>query len=283
MLSFFKKRKLSPEQVIADSLGDFDLPQFHAAVMTTLKLLRHPDSSFPEIASSIEVNPALVIKVLRTVNSAAFGVKRRIENINQAVSMLGRSKLESLVISMAVARALPKEPVLGFNSARFWQAAARRASIARSLADVLHPQSRSESFVAGLLQDMAVPLLATARTKDYGPILEHWHHNPDDTLESLESAEFGWTHTTVGASMASGWELPGKLVTAIGAHHEADVDEAVGPAVRLVGHIRETDEHPGVEALVEACRDEFGLEPDATVRRVDEALAHASQLARMFY
>ncbi len=282
MLSFFRKRKLSPDQVLADSLGAFDLPQFPAAVMKTLKLLRDPDSSFPDIARSIEINPGLVIKVLRTVNSAAFGLKRRVETINQAVSMLGRSRLESLVVAMAVSRALPTAAAPGFDSARFWQAAARRASVARSLADILHPQSKSESFVAGLLQDMAIPLLATARSAQYGPVLEHWHRSPGDALESLEQRQFGWTHTTVGASMAGRWELPDQLVTAIGAHHEGEVDEAVGPAVRLVGPIRETEENPGIDSLVEACRSEFGLNPDTTVRNVEEALSQASELARMF-
>lgn len=281
MLSFFRRKRAGadPKAILQDAVGDYELPSFPSAVLQTLRLLRDPGSSFQEIARTIEVNPGLMVKLLKMVNSAAFGLRRRVSNASHAVSLLGRSRLESLVIAMTVHGQLPTPTAEGFEAGRFWQAAARRAALARSLAEMLHPQTQSEAFVGGLLQDMAVPMLATARAKEYGPILRHWHETPGTSLEALERTELGCDHPGLGACMAARWELPDTLVTSIGGHHGED---DVEPAISLVGYVREGDTDPGLEPLVEACRASYGLEPDAVIARVDQAFEQARELASLF-
>ena len=132
--------------------------------------------------------------------------------------------------------------------------------------------------MAGLLQDLAVPALAHVSPKRYGPLLEHWHEVPESRLEDLERSEFGWDHGHIGASMAETWELPQGLTCAIGGHHW-EPDASVPHAVRLVGHLRETDDQPSVDCFVEACRSEGGLQPDVVLRHVTSAFEEASALA----
>lgn len=271
--------------LLTEALGEFELPSFPAAVMQTLQLLRDPNATNAAIARSIESNPALVVRALRMVNSAAFGLRRRVESVSHAVSLLGLGKLETLVVALAVKGQLPSRSSGQFQSKRFWTAAARRASAARALAEVIHPQTQSEAFVGGLLQDMAVPLLAVARPDTYGPLLEAWHHDAATQLVHLERSEFGWDHGKIGGSMADFWELPSRLMTSIDAHHlegdGADGATVAEPAIRLVAHIRETDEMPGTDAVIEACRDEFGLSPDVVSLRLTAAFEEANELAAM--
>ncbi|MFT7625164.1 MAG: HD-like signal output (HDOD) protein, partial [Myxococcota bacterium] len=217
--------------------------------------------------------------VMKTVNSAAFGMRRPITSISQAVTLLGRSRLESLVVALAVRDQLPKHVGSVFQADRFWLAASRRAAVARGLAELLHPQTRSESFVAGLLQDMAVPLLAAVRADTYGPLLQHWHGDTESRLEELEKTEFGWDHGEVGASMGHHWELPTGLVQSIDGHHAG---EGAQPAVHLVSFIRETDEQPGVDELVSVCEGEYNLAADDVTAAVGQAFEDATELAKLF-
>ncbi len=271
--------KRDPKALLVDAIGDAEVPNFPQAAMQTLKALRDPNTNSKAIARTIEVNPGLVIQVLKLVNSAAFGIRRRIDGVGQAVTLLGRGQVESLVVGVAVKRQLPTKRVAGFVSQRFWLAAFRRAALARALADLLHPQSRSEAFVAGLLQDMAVPLLATVRPR-YGELLGHWHDDSDAVLHEIELAEFGWDHGAIGASLARRWDLPDRLALSIDGHHGGD--EGVDAAVHLVSYIRESDAAPGVDQLVEVCRGRFNLAADDVTHAIESAFEEAEEVAKVF-
>jgi len=101
------RRSSSPGALLNKALGDFELPSFSAPAMETLRMLRLPDVSSRALAQSIERSPALLVKVLRTVNSAVYGLRSRIASAERAVVLLGRSELESIVVSVCVADCLP--------------------------------------------------------------------------------------------------------------------------------------------------------------------------------
>ena len=59
------------------------------------------------VAYQLEGDPGLNVKVLKTVNSAAFGLSTRVSNLHHAVTLLGRSRLETIVLPQAVNNILP--------------------------------------------------------------------------------------------------------------------------------------------------------------------------------
>lgn len=257
-------------------------PTFPAGVMKLLRLLREPEAELDEIAEALSHDPGLVLRVLKLVNSAAFGRSQRIDSVHHAVSMLGRSQLEQLVLGVAVKDKLPRAPAPGFEPKRFWQAAFFRASLAKSLADLLHPADKARCFVGALLQDMAVPLLAHARPDDYGPVLEAWHGSPGAALHELERDALGWSHDEIGGHIGAEWELPDSLLKTIVLHHtDAASDRELPPALRLVAVHRETEVEHGLEALVEQARHMYGLDPDWTRGTVGESDERAGELARL--
>jgi HD-like signal output (HDOD) protein len=276
-LSLFKRRGQTADQLLDESLGDFTVPTFNPRSIQLLRLLRNPDTPTKELSRAIEASPGLLVRVLRTVNSASFGMRRRIGSAQQATVLMGRSDLESLVVGLCVRQNIPAQNAPGYDAPRFWIAASRRASLARGIASHLHPESQAECFTAGLLQDMAVPLLANAQPTRYGPLLTHWHESPQSSLDDLEQAEFGWNHGAIGASMAERWGLPDFLSTGIDNHHLGECD-VTPPAIRLVGHVREVN-GDGLDQLIERCRDEYNLAPDRMVEVIEHAEASAQELA----
>ncbi|HHH30933.1 MAG TPA: HDOD domain-containing protein [Polyangiaceae bacterium] len=276
MLGFFKRKKIDPKKKLAETLGDLELPAFSAATLETLRLLRDPTCSAEMIAESIESNPGVVVRLLRMVNSAAYGLAQRVEGVSHAVSLLGRGKVESVVVAIAVKSSVD-------NSAgplpRFWQLAAARATIARGLAELIHPQTQSEAFVAGMLQDMAMPLLVQAKPVEYRPMIEGWQNDPREELTELEQREFGWDHSEVGACVAHHWRLPDLLIDAIGAHHHGN--SLVPPAIHLVSHVRQSDGRVDLEPLVEAATSAYNVPADRVVRAVSESYKRGAALARL--
>ncbi len=281
MLSILKKRSKSNGSDLRDLLNGYEIPSFSTAVINILGLLRDPESSMNDIARQLEIDPGMHIKVLKTVNSAAFGLSTKVANIPHAASLLGRSRLESLVLSFAVKDALPPMDVEFFDQGQFWLSSARRARLAQTLAQRLHPATQAESFSAGFLQDIAVHVLMATKRESYSDIYNQWRYDENERLDRLEKEAFGFDHQAVGSLMVKEWDLPEYLATMISGHHNEGSTVDVEPAVRLVAHIRDNTDLDGRDRLIESCREEFDLEPDTTSTMVEKAFEEAGQLAQL--
>jgi HD-like signal output (HDOD) protein len=279
MLKFLRKKKQTPEQAICRLLADYELPTFPVTVMNTLKLLRDPDAELKQIADTLEVDPGMQVRILRTVNSAAFGLSNRISNIQHAASLLGRSRLESLVVSVAVKDALPTSNNVEFNR-QFWLCASRRACIGRSLAEILHPTTQTEAFAACLLQDIAVPVLFTTQ-EAYRSVYAQWLQEPGSELDALEREALGYDHAAVGALFAEQWGLGDYLISAIADHHDSSGEANIDAAITLAAPLRPDPENDGSQSLIELAHSVHNLCRDRVHGLLQSSSKNASEFASM--
>lgn len=273
MLGFGKKKRPT------GSLDDFDIPSFPTAVLGLLGKLRDPEISINELAADLETDPGLHVRVLKTVNSAAFGLSHKVSNISHAVNLLGRGRLESLVLSVAVKDNLTRNNQSDWlNMSQFWATAARRAAIARGLATILHPHVQSDVFTIGLLQDMAVPILANREGDDYRDIYLAWRDTENFDLIEQEQKSFGTNHATLGGQMAENWGFPASLANAIGGHHSGESPENVPLSVRVAALIKDHPESDDSSKLAQQAQQLFGLE-GLTAEVIEELLQESQELA----
>lgn len=281
MFSFFKRLRSDPKEGLKKALGEFELPTFPNVVMETLEKIRDPNSSAAVVAKVLSADPGLTVKVLKTVNSAAFSSSRKIEDIAQAVALMGMSSLETLVLSLSVGGMLPREDSDLYDFDDFWHACVLRATLARSVADMVRPAQRFESFTAGLLQDMALPFLISRRPKEYGPILETWRTTNED-LCALERAQLPWDHAEVATWICNEWDLPERLSLIIGEHHGSlDLGGNGKTPAHLVCAIRDTRENDGVDLFLEAAVQEYQLDRERLDEVVVESRGAAEELVKM--
>ena len=77
-------------------------------------VLSNPETSIDQVVRIVEQDVAISAKVLQLVNSAFFGVTREISDIKTAVSYLGITILQNLVLSVEVFRTFhPKKADCG--------------------------------------------------------------------------------------------------------------------------------------------------------------------------
>lgn len=281
MLKLFKRKASDPKEELRAVLGDYDLPCFPAIIMSALERIRDNEASLASIADLMSSDPGLSVRLIGTVNSAAFGLRHTVRNIHHAASLLGRNQLESMLISLAVGETLPDEEATGYDMGRFWTTSAQRATTARALAGLLDPSTASECFTAGLLQDLAIPILIQGKGDEYVRLLEQWHEGGGNLAE-LEQVAFGWTHAWVAEWMCQEWSFPEHLSDSIGAHHGGGEGEGGLPAVNLVSALREVDREAGISRLVEEAQEKHGIPGDTTVRLIEESFSAAEEIARMF-
>ncbi len=281
MFEFLRRKSSNPRKDLKGLLDNYEVQSFPGVVTSILGMLRDPESSITEIAEQIEMDPGLHVKILRLVNSVSFGLMRQVSSLNHAVTLLGRARLESMVLSFAVAESLAAPGVTCIDNTRFWLVAVRRAGLARMLALHLHAATQGESYTAALLQDIALPVLSMAKKDAYCALVERWNKEPGLDLAVLEKEAFGYDHAQVGALIAQVWGLPDYLVNAVGGHH-GGVAGDVEPAVRLVSSLRYSEADDGSEGVVAACVGEFRMEEELIRNMLEMAFEDAEKTARIF-
>lgn len=280
MFSFFKSKKVDPKTNLKKVLKGYRLPSFPAVVMQILQKIRSPYSSAADIADSVSLDPGLSVKLMRIANSAAFSPLKRVENITQAIALVGLSQLESLVLGVGVAKSIPNKLYPWHDPADFWLASAKRAMLAQELAKTLCPAKESECFTAAFLQDMALPFLACHRQGEYESVLEKWHLNGGD-LASLEHEVFKWDHAKVASWICNEWELPENIALAIHNHHDPNTDndpETLGP-VRLVSILREDESNSGLDELIQSAQDTYKIPEEKLESLIEPSFGKAKELA----
>ncbi|RLB92274.1 MAG: hypothetical protein DRH26_06605 [Deltaproteobacteria bacterium] len=280
MFSFFKKQT-NPKAKLKKILKGYELPSFPAVVMQILQKIRSPYSSIDSIAASLSLDPGISVKVLGIANSAAFSPSKKVENLTQAIALVGISQLESMVLGVGVAKGLPKKSCQWHDPGEFWLASAKRAVLASELAQILCPAKEGECFTAAFLQDMALPFLACHRSEEYDPIFKRWHLEGGD-LAAIEREYLAWDHAEVAAWICSEWGLPENIAAAIRGHHGHEIEayEPLGP-VRLVAILREDDDNSGLEEMIAEAGVSHGVSEEKMRAIIEPGFEKAKELARL--
>lgn len=273
MAFLFKKKNKTPVD-----LKTFDIPSFPSAVINLLGKLRNPEVCINEIAAELELDPGLHIRVLKTVNAAAFGLSRKVSNVKHAVNLLGRGRLESLVLSVAVKNSLAtNQQAAWLDMTQFWKTASRQAAVARVLATALHPNVHSDVFTIGLLQNMAIPVLANREGERYHSLYQRWESEEIDLAEH-ELQLFGINHPALGAQMAEYWGFPESLIMGIREHHKLKNLE-IPLSVKIAALMKETSKEAGTEEFKKRASEVFDLKDEVLSPLIDKALQQSAELS----
>ena len=278
MLKMKRAKEKSAGGDLRRVLGTVELPTIPALVTTAIEQVSSPDCDLRQVAETVGRDPGLSARLLTTVNSAAYAPRNPIVGVAQAVTMFGRNHLESMLISLAASRAVSDSAAPGFDLNRFWTVAAWRASAAAILSKRVDRPRASENFSAALLEDIAVPILASKKP-GYSKVLHSWRDGAGN-LADLEHQEYGWTHKTVAGWLFDEWAFPESLKDAVTEEGRPEDGAVVYPVVRVVSSLSEPGE-PNDVANTTATRIAavFGLPEDAAAAVLQAARSDAATLA----
>lgn len=178
-------------------------------------ILAREDVSVAAVAAVVERDPAMVAKVLQLVNSAYFGLARRITSIEQAVMYLGVQLVRSLALTVHVFGSMPVSAA-GFSFDSLQRNSLWTARLARKLA--ANPAEGEDAFAASLMRDLGQVILASASPAQFAQAVATAAAT-GQSLHDVERAAFGSSHAEIGAYLLGVWGLPIALVEAVAYHH----------------------------------------------------------------
>ena len=272
MFSFFKKQ--NPQARLHEILGEYELPRFRKTIFETLSRLRDPKATSADIAEVMSMDADLTSRVMRLVNSLAYAPKTPIKDLDHAVTMLGKSELERVVMIVGAKMAAPKNVPSYVDMDAFWQRAGLRAVIARGLADLTTPSKAGLCFSAGFLQDFSVPIIAASKGNEYADAYEASSEN-EKPLHEIEQEKFGWDHAELGALVCNEWELPEDIGAAISSQNEPESELRPDP-VFYVSDLPEEDD----EAWRVRFKEQVLADHDVSEEALDSMLEEAGEKAR---
>ncbi|MDX2131953.1 MAG: GGDEF domain-containing protein [Planctomycetota bacterium] len=208
------------------------LPSLPAVALQVLELTKDPRVSIARIAQTVQNDPALASKVLRTVNSSYYALSTPCPNIGRAMSLLGLNTVKSIVLSFSLVDTTSKLGLDGaFDLESYWRRAVYSAAAARAIAQHTRACDPDEAFVGALLQDIGMLACFTALRGEYAAVIAKVGEDHDESA-GVERATLGFDHAGVGGQLAERWRLPEQLVEAVAHHHAAE--HASGPHARMV-------------------------------------------------
>jgi len=196
---------------------DVEIPPLPAAISRLLAEVNHPEPDIERLAKLISSSPGLAAKVIKTVNSALYGLRVPVDNVKRAVTLLGLEQVRTLALSFATMEALPTPETELFNHTTFWTDSLLRATMARSLAEKDYREQREQIFTVSLLADLAIPVLLDSWSDYYLPVFAEWQ-SAEGSLASIEREHFQWDHGQAGAWILQSWGFPDDLVCCLACH-----------------------------------------------------------------
>lgn len=145
--TLFQGRHLARAQVV----GSPSLTPDRLRCLRLLGMLSQPDVSFEDIEELVRLEPALTVRLLTVVNSAAVGARRQIASVHDALVMLGLDQLRGWLQLMVFAD-------LAGERSELSSAALIRARACEMLAAGRPGMSGDTAFTTGLVSSLDVLL-----------------------------------------------------------------------------------------------------------------------------
>jgi HD-like signal output (HDOD) protein len=191
-----------------------DIPARPESLVQLSLLMADDDMNLQAASRLIEGDMALAAAVMKAVNSSLYGLKGRVQSVQQAITYLGMREVAAITFEMGLRAAFPPaadlEPI--------WKRAAQRGVIMGRLASAMG-QDAWAAHSAGLFEECGKAVLYRHAPDHYPSMLRA--ARDDSELVSLEMAGFGVSHDALGAALCESWGLGAAAVASVRHHVQA--------------------------------------------------------------
>jgi HD-like signal output (HDOD) protein len=197
------------------------LPSLPALYTEILAEIQAPNSSFRKVGDLVARDLSMTAKILQLVNSAFFGLARRVASPQDAVSLLGYDTVRALVLSAKIFSQFTTQRIPGFWLDALWQHSFSTSLFARAIGvgEKLARKAQDEAFTAGILHDLGKLILAQNFPDDYTEAIAQSDRN-NRPLWEVEVERFGASHAELGAYLLGLWGIGEDVVAAVAQHHQ---------------------------------------------------------------
>jgi HD-like signal output (HDOD) protein len=243
-----------------------DLPAQPEVLAELSLMISSPKANMHHVGALIGSDMALAAAVLKAVNSSYYGLRTKVQTVQQAITYLGTREISSLTFSMGLRAVFPHAPEL----LPLWQRAGVRAMLMSRIGQAINVDAWA-AHSAGLFEECGKAILFRHASGRYRALLRT--AADDEELLLLEQQEFGIGHDALGASLCESWGLVPSAVNSVRFHVVANTTRQVPAgidgreicALSVVANAMITDPAT-LDDVVHAVAPSAGLDAEALLR-----------------
>ncbi len=186
--------------------------------MQVVELANNPQTGAADLLEVVRSDPALAMRLMRTINSSYYAVNQKVADLQQAITLLGFQEVRNLALSTYVAQLFQQADDRDRTlRSGMWSHMVGTAMVARMLAETCGGIAPQEVYLGGLLHDIGLILLDEHLHEPFSRVVGAL--DDQASICRLEQTVFSFDHTALGAYVAGEWNLPDQLIAAIRHHH----------------------------------------------------------------
>jgi putative nucleotidyltransferase with HDIG domain len=243
------------------------MPATAARVIEAIESGTHQDKA----AGLLEQDPVLALEVLRLANSATFAPRARVESIAHAMTLLGATRLRSLLVTASARQVfVSRNRAIRDLTASLWTHSVGVATVARQLAVRAAFPDKEAPYMAGLMHDIGKPIVAIHLLdleRSVSRSLQDRWIEPNEWLNIVQEV-----HRPVGVAVAKQWNMAPDICKAIAdcVEYDAVNRNSAANAVRFANALAKREgvyagavDMEQVETVLMIGRSMLGLDDDS--------------------
>lgn len=199
-----------------------EIPTPDIVVQQIISTASNPNSSAKELEKAISMDVGLSTKILKLVNSAYYGLPRKITKLSEAVVIVGFKTVRNLALSVFTYSALHSKTTF-IDHDKLWSHFMATAIFSEQIAKDVGYMSREEVFLAGMMHDvgkLALDLILPAYIFELSNVSKQME-KPIFLVEYENDLE---THMEIGEELLRHWKFPEEYISVAGLHEKPSLN-----------------------------------------------------------
>ena len=191
-------------------------------------------TSLKEFEEVIKMDPTLVLRLLKLVNSAYFSLRTKITNISEAVAYIGVDNLRNLVIVDALKNLFRGESAGEvFSKKRLWLHCSVVSICCQMISERIFIEKGEDAFLCGILHDIGLIVQYQVAPEKFMEFCNSFDPEAKE-MTDCERSILGTDHPSIGFLLTKDWGLSQDLCNGIKYHHRLLDEVAPGSHAGMI-------------------------------------------------
>ncbi len=192
------------------------------------KMISDDKCSMEEFEEIIKMDPTLVIRILRLVNSPYYALREKVKSISQALLFIGMNNLRNMVALEAVKAIFRNtHETEGFSRSNLWLHCAAVSICGQMVSERIFGKNGEDAFLCGILHDVGMIVEDQVAPEIFSRIVRDYQSSYGSFVQ-YENDVIGTDHCKIGYLLAQDWKLSLEIQDGIKRHHT--YTEAITPS-----------------------------------------------------
>ncbi|MCP3849888.1 MAG: HDOD domain-containing protein [Gammaproteobacteria bacterium] len=192
------------EKFIAEMAEQISMPDVYIQIR---QLFDQKKFTLKDYIKVIEKDSMLTTRLIRIANSHYFGYPERVNDLNQAIILIGVMQLHDLMLTNLSLRTFASIPQQIFNLEEFWRYSIQCGIAARTIAQYSQIFPINPYFSLGLLHEIGHAAMYFKKPEQSLQAVEQ-SQQENSCLTKIEDETLGFDYTQAGTALMHLWHLP---------------------------------------------------------------------------